>query len=157
MTLRAMNTRNCGPADVEVTGIQALTLHWLTHRMPRMKDELPRWEAQTAEGPHRMHTLQAGGPSASCFSTGHQSAHAGQSCTLGAHMWTMCTHVPFWSEHQLSGFCGRLAGLMFTDNAHRDWSPKGDDQDSGTTPPQKKSVPQDLGCPHGSQNAGRLD
>lgn len=48
--------------------------------------------------------------------------------TWDKHMWT----VPFRSQCQLSGFWYRLAILMFTDNAHRDGSPKGDEQDSGT-------------------------
>lgn len=44
------------------------------------------------------------------------------------HTWTL----PFQNRCQLSGFCGRVATLMFTDNAHRDWSPEGDEQDSGS-------------------------
>lgn len=118
-----------------------------------MEDELPRWETHPDEGPYRMHTLSGRWP----FCQLLQQRTSVSPCraemhTWDKHMWT----VPFRSQCQLSGFWRRLAILMFTDNAHRDGSPKGDEQDSGTPAPE--SIPRgNPNCPHGFQNARGLD
>lgn len=112
-----------------MTGIQALSRRWLTHHRPMMKDELPRWEAQPDEGPYKMHSLSGRWPSCQLlqYRTSDSQSTQVRAAQLG-QAWTL----PFQNRCLLCGFCGCLAILMFTHNAHRDWSPKGDEQDSGS-------------------------
>lgn len=92
VTLRVTDSENCGPADVEVTGIQALTLQWLTHHMPMMEDKLPRWETQPDEGPYRMHTLSGRWP----FCQSLQQRTSVSPCRVEMHIWdTNMWTVPF--------------------------------------------------------------
>lgn len=92
VTLRVTNSQNCGPADVEVTGIHALTLQWLTHHMPMMEDKLPRWETQPDEGPYRMHTLSGRWP----FCQSLQQRTSVSPCRVEMHIWdTNMWTVPF--------------------------------------------------------------
>lgn len=92
VTLRVTDSQNCGPADVEVTGIQALTLQWLTHHMPMMEDKLPRWETQPDEGPYRMHTLSGRWP----FCQLLQQRTSVSPCRVEMHIWdTNMWTVPF--------------------------------------------------------------
>lgn len=52
---------------------------------PNDEEETVRREASQMRDPTGCTPCQAGGPSVSCFSTGHQLAHAGQNCTAGIH------------------------------------------------------------------------
>lgn len=91
MTLRATDSQNCGPADVEVTGIRAPTLQWLTHHMPMMEDKLPGWETQPDEGPYRMHTLSGRWP----FCQLLQQRTSVSPCRAEMHSWTnICGQRP---------------------------------------------------------------
>lgn len=104
--------------------------------MPRMKGELPRWEAlpdkdrtgrtpcQAARDALRVRQVALLPVAPEQDIRQPTQVRAAQ---LG-HAWTL----PFQNRCQLPGFCGRLAILMFTDHAHRDWSPKGAEQDSGS-------------------------